>query len=83
MVTQVKSGVAEECVVGTDDCGGEEKQERGAGIVMIINPCLFWRVLMVAVVAGGRTSLAGISRWLFEGCATEPPLFFKRLEFVR
>ena len=75
LVTQVKSGVAEECVVGRDDCGDEEKQERGAEIVMIINTCLFWRVLMVAAVAGGETSLAGISRGLLEGCATEPPFF--------
>ena len=49
-------------------------QERGAEIVMIINTCLFWRVLMVAVVAGGEALLAGISRGPLEGCATEPPL---------
>lgn len=81
MVTQVNSGVAEECVVGRDDCGGEEKQERGAGIVMIIYTCLFWRVLLVAVVAGGKASLAGISRGPLEGCATEPP-FLKSWELL-
>lgn len=29
LVTQVNSGVAEECVVGRDDCGGEKDTREG------------------------------------------------------